>query len=82
MATPLPTGKRTVDLAAAPRVSRIRRDPPPLVKKVVVRDRDDRDRRGAVLGIIALALALLVIAIGFASAAGWSPGRYTIELKV
>jgi len=62
MASPLPTGKRSVDLAASGvRRSSIRRDPPPAVKEVEVRDPDKHDARTVVVGILAFTLALLVI---------------------
>jgi hypothetical protein len=82
MASPLNSGKQTVDLApGAPRVSKIRRDPPPLVKKTVVPDRDGQDRRLAAVGIIAFALAIVVLIIAIGSWAGWSPSQYTVRLK-
>jgi hypothetical protein len=82
MASPLASGKRTVDLAAKDvRVSKIRRDPPPLVKKTVVPDRDGSDRRLAAVGIIAFALAIVVLIIAIGSWAGWSPSQYTVRLK-
>lgn len=82
MASPLKTGKQSVDLAsAAPRVSKIRRDPSPAVKEIVVRDREGRDQWDVVVGVLTFALAIFVIIIAFASYAGWSPTQYTIELK-
>lgn len=80
MARPLQTGKKSVNLAspAAPG-SRIRRDPPPAVKEVVLRDPEEHDRRDAVIGILVFTLALAVILIGFSSVTGWSPRQYTIE---
>jgi hypothetical protein len=80
MASPLQTGKQSVNLAAGEvRGSRIRRDPPPAVKEVVVRDPDERDARMVVIGIVTFALALFVIAIGFSSVTGWSPRHYTLH---
>jgi hypothetical protein len=81
MASPLQTGKQSVNLAAPVRVSRIRRDPPPVVKKVEVRDPEERDTRAVVIGVVAFGLAIFVIAIGFSSANGWSPSQYTIEIN-
>ncbi len=82
MASPLQPGKQSVDLAAtAAPGSRIRRDPPPAVKQLVVRDPEERDARMVVIGVVAFALALFVIAIGFSSAAGWSPSQYTIRIE-
>jgi hypothetical protein len=80
MASPLKTGKQSVNLAAGEvRPSRIRRDPPPVVKELVVRDRNERDRHDVVIGILAFALAIFVIMLAFASYAGWSPRQYTIH---
>ena len=82
MASPLPTNKKTVDLATpVPRVSRIRRDPPPPVKKVSVADIKERDAWTIVIGIVTFALALSVIVIGFSNVAGWSPRQYTIHIE-
>lgn len=82
MASPLQTGKQSVNLAAdGARVSKIRRDPPPAARKTVVPDREVVDRRAVTIGILAFALALVVIIIGFASWAGWSPKQYTIRIE-
>ena len=81
MARPLPSGKQSVNLASpAPRVSKIRRDPPPAVTELVVRDPDERDQRDMVIGVIAFALAIFVIALGFAVYWGWSPSQYTVYI--
>jgi hypothetical protein len=81
MASPLQTGKQSVNLAPGEvRVSKIRRDPPPAVKELVVRDPHERDTRMVVIGVIVFALALFVILIGFASAYGWTPSQYTIRI--
>src|SRR4029453_9323424 len=54
MARPLSTGKQPVNLATPEvRVSKIRRDPPPKLKEIVIRDRDDHNRRMAAIGIAA-----------------------------
>ena len=81
MASPLKSGKRAVDLAAkgAPG-SRIRRDPPPKVKQLSIEDRDDRDRRLAVIGIATFALAITIIILAFGSWSGWSPSQYTVVI--
>jgi len=80
MASPLKTGKQAVNLAApGARPSRIRRDPPPVVKEIAVPDPDERDARMVVIGIVTFALALFIIAVGFSSATGWSPRQYTIH---
>lgn len=82
MASPLHTGKQPVQLAAhGVRVSKIRRDPPPVVKKTLVPEREVVDRRAVAIGILAFGLALVVIIIGFASWAGWSPRQYTIHIE-
>jgi hypothetical protein len=47
-------------------VSRIRRDPPPVVKEKVV-DQADRDEWTVLVGVVTFALALVVIVLGFAS---------------
>ena len=79
MASPLQTGKKSVNLAAsASPGSRIRRDPPPAVKELVVRDPHDRDTRMVVIGIVSFALALFIILVAFASYTGWSPRQYTV----
>lgn len=66
MASPLNSGKATVDLAgkAAPG-SRIRRDPPPVVKRREVRHPDSRDAQIVVIGVISFAIAIVIIVIGF-----------------
>ena len=83
MASPLNTGKQSVDLASqGVRVSKIRRDPPPVVRKTVVPDRDEVDRRAAAIGIVAVALALAVIIVGLASYNGWSPSEHVVRVKM
>ena len=79
MASPLKAGKKTVDLAEpAVRVSRIRRDPPPKLKQISIEERNERDIRMGVIGILLFTIALIVILIGFSSWAGWSPRQYTV----
>jgi len=83
MASPLQTGKQSVNLkAGGARVSRIRRDPPPVVKKVAVVDPEERDARIVVIGVITFALAIAVIVIGFSSVGGWSPSEHTVHLEL
>jgi hypothetical protein len=83
MTRPLPTGKQSVNLATpAPRVSRIRRDPPPKVKEKEVRHPDVVDRRDVVIGVLAFALAIFVILLAFASYSGWSPSQYTVHVDL
>ena len=81
MASPLQTGKQSVNLATpAARVSQIRRDPPPVVKELVIRDRNERDTRTVVIGIVTFALAIFVIILAFSSYSGWSPRQYTVHV--
>ena len=78
MASPLPTAKQTVNLAApVSRGSRIRRDPPPKVKEISIADRNERDRRNVLFGIVMSAAAVIAILVGFSSYTGWSPRDYT-----
>lgn len=83
MSRPLSSAKKTVDLASSGvRVSRIRRDPPPpKVKQLTLEERNERDRRNGIIGVIIFALALFVITLGLSSWAGWSPGDYTVQLR-
>ncbi|MDQ3079102.1 MAG: hypothetical protein M3R03_03790 [Pseudomonadota bacterium] len=82
MANPFQTNKRAVDLAAPPvRGSRIRRDPPPPVKVVTAAEVKDQETRNAAIGIVAIALALFVIVIGFSKGSDWSPSQYTIYFE-
>lgn len=83
MARPLKAGKKTVDLATPEvRVSRIRRDPPPpKLKEITIRERNERDIRMALIGIVAFTAALIIIAIGVSSWTGWSPREYTVYIE-
>ncbi len=96
MARPISSAKQSVDLApnpapnpasnpasSAPRVSRIRRDPPPAVKpdKIDVSDPEERDQRAVIVGILVFALAICVIVIAFGRYTTWSPREYTIEVN-
>lgn len=82
MASPLKSGKQTVDLASTgPRVSKIRRDPPPKLKAIEVRDPKERERSDVVIGVLAFALAVFVIIIAIGSYSGWSPAQYTWKLQ-
>ncbi len=82
MASPHQSSKKTVDLAEpVVRVSRIRRDPPPPVKVVSATEIKERDARHIAIGIVAIALAVFVILIGFSNFAGWSPRDYTINIR-
>ena len=81
MAAPLNTGKKSVNLAAPVRVSKIRRDPPPPVKKVEVRDPEERDTQMVIIGVVSFAVALFIVLIGFSAYSGWSPSDYTIQIN-
>ena len=63
--------KQSVNLASGPvRVSRIRRDPPPVAKKAAdgrERDPERREARTVVIGILSFEIALFIIILGFSS---------------
>jgi hypothetical protein len=81
MAAPLKTGKQTINLASeGVPGSRIRRDPPPKVKEIVVRDPEERDRRDVLIGVLVFTLALFVIMLAFAAWSGWTPRTYIVEV--
>ena len=87
MASPLPTAKQSVSLASSGqggakvvRGSRIRRDPPPVVKEVTIAERDERDTRTVVIGILTFAVALVIILVGIGSFTGWTPRDYIAHL--
>ena len=83
MASPTPTGKQSVNLASPEvRVSKIRRDPPPAVKELVVRDPEERDQRDVIIGVLTFALALFVIIFSFASYSGWSFSHHSVQVRV
>lgn len=81
MARPLSTAaKPSVDLSApGVKGSRIRRDPPPVVKELSLAELRARDLRHSIVGIIAFTLALTIILWGAASVAGWTPAQYTLR---
>ena len=84
MANVLPTSKQSVNLAssgAGVGVSRIRRDPPPTVKEVNTVDVEQREGWAIGIGVVSFALALFVVVLAISSAAGWSPGQYSINIK-
>ena len=82
MSTPSKPGKQSVNLASGGvRVSRIRRDPPPVVKEKDYVSPDERDRWVVIVGVVVFALALGVITLAAGSYAGWSPGQYTVHVK-
>lgn len=82
MASPLPTTKQSVDLAATGSVagSRIRRDPPGKVQEIRIPDPEERDTRMVVLGIVLFALAIFAIVIGLSSYGGWTPQDVTVRI--
>jgi len=82
MSSPLPTGKKSVNLSAPVRGSRIRRDPPPPVKKVVVRDPEVRETRMVVFGVVGFAIALFIVALAASVYSGWSPGDYSVHANL
>lgn len=81
MARPLPTAKQSVVLAqSGPRVSRIRRDPPPPAPEKVLAERNERDARMVAIGIVTFTLAMVVIGIALLSWAGWTPRSYRLDM--
>jgi hypothetical protein len=81
MTRPSPTGKKSVNLASpGVRVSRIRRDPPPVVKEKFV-DLKEREQWDVTIGVLAFALAIFVIILAFGGYSGRSPVQYTVELN-
>ena len=81
MAAPLKSGKQSVKLGAPVRVSRIRRDPPPIQKKIIERDPDERDTRVVAIGVVVFALAIFVLTSAFSAYQAWSPADYKIEVN-
>jgi hypothetical protein len=82
MAGSLDTNKKSVNLASAgPRVSRIRRDPPPVVKEKIV-DQADLDEWTVLVGVVSFALALVVIIFGFANIQSGASKERTIEFTI
>lgn len=58
-------GKQTVTLNAGEvRVSRIRRDPPPVATRTFVRYRREHEARIVALGILFFAVAIAIIIVG------------------
>ena len=81
MAAPLPTAKQTVNLAApGVKGSRIRRDPPPIVKQSEIEDPRERDVRVVVTGLIVFTLAIAVVVLAIGRAAGWSAAQEQVNL--
>ena len=82
MASPLKSGKQSVNLAAPVRPSRIRRDPPPPVKKTVAREPDERETRAAVIGVIGFAIAIFIITLGVSAYQGESPRDHVVKVDM
>ena len=80
MASPLQSGKKSVNLAPPVPGSRIRRDPPPVAKKIELRDPEEIEARTVLIGVVSFARAIVIIVIGISSNYGWSPADYNIEL--
>ena len=80
MASPLQSGKKSVKLTPPVPGSRIRRDPPPVVKRVELRDPEEIEARTVLIGVVSFAVAIVIIVIGISSNYGWSPADYNIEL--
>jgi hypothetical protein len=84
MASPLTTKKQSVDLGSSPgpRVSRIRRDPPPAVKPKELRHPDEINRSAVAIGVLVFALAIVVILVAFSifTGLGWTPRNYTVHV--
>lgn len=73
-----------MDLAGGPRRvgSRIRRaPPPPPEKKLTAAEIREREAWVVGTGILAVALALMVIILATARWGGWSPADYVIRLE-
>ena len=82
MARPTPTGKQSVKLTSpGARASRIRRDPPPVVKEKIAVDPEERDKWDVIVGVTTFALAIFVIIFAFGSYSGRSSSEYTVELN-
>lgn len=84
MASPLPTRKKSVDLGSSPgpRVSKIRRDPPPPEKPKELRHPDVVNRSAVAIGVLVFAIAIVVILIAFSIFSGydWTPRHVTVHV--
>ncbi len=78
-----PIAKASVNLASTqapgPRVSRIRRDPPPVVKEKLVLP-EERDQWAVIVGILTFGLAIFALTFAFSIYSGWTP--QPIEVSV
>ena len=87
MTRPLQTGKQSVNLAsnmasAGPRVSKIRRDPPPPVKEKAAVDFEESEQWAVIVGVLAFALSIFVVIVAFGSYSRWSPREYKVEMTI
>ena len=76
--------KKTVELEPSARPSRIRREPAPDQPRGLAKinwGSREWEVRFAVIGVIAFALALCVLAVAFSSYVGWSPRQYSVKLS-
>src|SRR5687767_3091423 len=67
--------------SSGPRVSRIRRDPPPIAKPVIEVDPDERDQWAVIVGILAFSLPIFFLPLAFGIYADWSPADYSIAVS-
>lgn len=84
MAQPLPSRKQAVDLAHGPRKvgSRIRRAPPPKPEKPLSKaELREREAWMMSIGMLAVAVALMVILLAVTRWGGWSPTQYRVEIN-
>ena len=70
MASPLQTGKQSVDLVNSAPGSKIRRDPVAIAKENTFSDPERHDTRTVVLGVITFTLALTTAVIGLFNSFG------------
>ena len=84
MASPLPTRKQSVDLGSSPgpRVSKIRRDPPPPEKPKELRHPDVVNRSAVAIGVLVFAIAIVVILIAFSIFSGYDMTPRQVVLHV
>lgn len=82
MASPLKSGKQSVKLGAPVRGSRIRRDPPPIVKKAPVRDTEERETVTVVVGVASFAIAIAIIILGVSAYYGSSEPAEELTVNV
>ena len=61
-------------------MSRIRRDPPPVVKEKIV-NLEEHDQWTVVLGVLTFALAIFVLIVAFSRYSDRSAPGYAVELK-